>query len=364
MVHQRFSIYLAYTSLFLTGLQACTVSEPLSTEPYDTGVVVLEEGQPGKSNASVSLLPINGPVLTTIFATVNKRTLGNLLRSYTEIDGKGYLVVSQNDKVEVIENSTFRNIAIIDKGLEYPRYLIAGPPQNGLFLKGYVSYWGGKTLAPGVAVISLADRKVIKQIPVGAGPEQLVVVGDQLFVANSGGSGIDRTISVINTTTDQVVATIPVGDAPASMVYEPVGGLIHVLCSGRPVGTTGGGNTTAELIRINPATRQIVNRVTIGGKPIFGNPSNLIYHAGSRTLYFLLTGAIYAVPVNATTVSVDKPLINRSFYGLGVEPTTGIIYGADARDGLTNGLVRRYQPNGARIDSVSVGLLPNGFYFK
>ena len=356
------SLFINLSLLVLTG--ACTLSEPLRTEPYEKGVIVLEAGQSGKNNASVNFITQNKKAINDIFQLVNSRALGDALHSYIEIDGKGYLVVSNNDKVEIVENSTFRSISFISKGVEQCRYMIAAPAQNGYFLKGYVSYWGSRTLSPGIAVINLTERKVIKAISVNAGPEQMALVGDQLFVANSGGAGVGNTVSVINTTTDQLVTTITVGDVPTSIIYDPAGGLLHVLCSGRPVTTNTGRTTTAELVRINPATRQIVNRIVIGGRPITGNPSSLIFNPINQALYFLLKGAVYETLPGATSASTDKPFLNQSFTGLGVQPLTGIIYGGYSRDSITSGVIRRFQPNGLRIDSISVGFVPTGFYFK
>ncbi|RYZ76231.1 MAG: hypothetical protein EOP04_32310 [Proteobacteria bacterium] len=79
---------------------------------------------------------------------------------------------------------------------------------------------------------------------------------------------------------------------------------------------------------------------------------------------FLMKGAVYSTLTNSTTISVDKPVLNQSFTGLGVDPASGIIYGGYARDSTTKGIVRRFQPSGVRIDSVSVGYVPSGFYFK
>ncbi|MEZ0538676.1 YncE family protein [Fibrella arboris] len=348
----------------LTALStACTITEPLRTEPYEQGVVVLETGQSGKSNSSVSFITPDRRAIPTIFSTVNDRNLGDYLRSYTEIDGKGYLVVTNSDKVEVVENSTFRSIVIIDKNVERCRYMVAAPPQDGYFLKGYVSYWGGKTMAPGIAIVSLTDRKVINHITVGAGPEQMAVVGDQLFVANSGGADIGNTVSVINTTTDQVVTSIPVGDVPTSIQYNPEKGILYVLCSGKPARLNANGTTTAELVQINPVTRQVISRLIIGGRPIAGNPSNLLYSPTNQSFYFLLKGAVYSFPATASSISIDKPFINQSFTGFGVDPA-GILYGGIARDSTTTGFVKRFHSSGSRIDSVAVGYVPSGFYFK
>lgn len=359
MIRHR-SVFSSFIILFLTGLNACTVQEPLRSEPFEDGVIVLQAGQSQQGNASVSFIAMNGKLTDRVFASTNQRNLGDLLRAYTEIDGKGYLLVSNSDKIEIVENSTFRGIALIDRGVEQCRYMVAAPTQNGSLLKGYVSYWGGKTQAPGIAIVSLVDRKVVGYIPVGSRPEQMAVVGEQLFVATSG----DNTVSVINTVTDQLVGTIPVGDVPRELVYDPKGGLLHVLCVGKPTSANAGSTTTAELVRINPLSRQVTSRLILGGRPVGGNPSNLAFHAASQTLYFLLKGAVYASPVAATSVPVDKPLVNQSFTGLGVDPPTGIIYGGYARDSTNKGIVRRFQPTGTRIDSISVDSAPTGFYFK
>lgn len=362
--------YLSLSSLFcglalLSVFDACTPIESVRTEPFEHGVIVLEAGQSGRGTASVSFIALDKSVRTGLFTAVNERPLGDLAHSYTEIDGKGYIVVSNSDKVEIIENSTFRSIALINKGVEQCRYMVAGPLQSGFILKGYVSYWGGKTLSPGVAIVSLADRKVIDHISVGAGPEQMAVVGDQLFVALSGGKEtVGNTVAVINMTTDQLVTTIPVGDVPTSISFDSVSGLLHVLCSGKPTRLNAGSTTTAEVVRINPVTRQVVSRIVIGNRPISANPTNLVFNPTSQTFYFLLKGAIYSFPATATAISVDKPLINQSFTGLGVDPATNIIYGGYSPDSTGKGVVRRFQPTGTRLDSVSVGPVPTDFYFK
>ena len=358
------------------ALQSCAVTDAVRTEPYDSGVLVVEEGAFKKGNASVSLLNAQTGQVTApnIFSAVNNRPLGDVLQSYIEIGGKGYLVVNNSDKVEIVESSTFRNVGTITKGIaatqlsvEQPRFMVAAPPQSGQYLKAYVSCWGGKTGGPNVSVVDLAGRQAFKQITVGAGPEQLILAGNQVFVANSGGFGVDNTVSVINTDTDQVVTTIAVGDRPTALAYDADANLIYVLCSGKyafDFTTNKVVPTTAELVKINPTTRLVVGRVTLGGKPIPDNPSNLIFNNTTKTLYFNYSGAVYSTPAAATAISLDKPLINRSFYGLGVDPATGIIYGGDAKDFNRGGTVVRYQATGALLDSAKVGIAPNGFYFK
>jgi len=56
--------------------------------------------------------------------------------------------------------------------------------------------------------------------------------------------------------------------------------------------------------------------------------------------------------------------INRSFYGLGVDPATNIIYGADAGFFSANGKVIRFNPNGTALDSFQVAVGPTNFLFR
>ena len=373
---RRFTFVVSFCIAGLFVGQSCTVTDSVRTEPYESGVLVLEEGTFKKGNASISLLNTQTGQVTNpnIFSVVNDRPLGDVLQSYIEIGGKGYLVVNNSDKVEVVENSTFRNIGTIQKGIsatqppvEQPRYMVAAPPQSGQYLKAYVSCWGGKTVGANVSVINLAGRQAFKQITVGNGPEQLALVGNQVFVGNSGGLGLDNTVSVINTDTDQVVTTITVGDRPTSIVYDADANLLYVLCSGKLAydnSTNKVVPTTAELVKINPITRQVVGRVTIGGKPVLDNPANLVFNNTTKTLYFTFGGAVYSTPAAATSIPLDKPFINRSFYGLGLDQTTGIIYGGDAKNGNRGGMVVRYRATGMLLDSAKVGIAPNGFYFK
>jgi len=51
-------------------------------------------------------------------------------------------------------------------------------------------------------------------------------------------------------------------------------------------------------------------------------------------------------------------------YGLGVDPINGDVYVADAFNGLGLGRVVRYNPEGRPVDTINVGVFPNGFIFR
>lgn len=355
----------------LVGLEGCTIQEPLRVEPFESGVLILEAKQPQRELVSVAFInrqsglyqlarPKPGNLSTDIFNNLNDRTLSDAVFSYAEVNGKGFLVLSGKGQLEVVEGSTFRSIAQIG-GAEGGRYVV------GLnSLKAYVSCWGGQTMGANVSIIDLTTRDISGRIPVAAGPEQMVLVGDELFVANSGGNTGEpgKTVSIINTTTDQLVTTIAVGDVPTSMVYDADAKLLYVLCTGRPVNGSANGLTTAELIRIDPAKRQVVSRVTIGGRAIAGNVTNLTFDPQTKTLYFLWRGNVHKAQASATSITLDQPLVRRSLTNYGYDPVTATIYGASTNRSAKPGVVLRYQTTGALIDSLSIEAVPTGFYFK
>ncbi len=66
---------------------------------------------------------------------------------------------------------------------------------------------------------------------VGYGPETMVKLNDQVFVANSGGWGLDSTVSVVNCSTDQVTRQIQVGKVPLDLALDAENNL-WVYCKG------------------------------------------------------------------------------------------------------------------------------------
>jgi YVTN family beta-propeller protein len=85
--------------------------------------------------------------------------------------------------------------------------------------------------------LSLQEEPVVRQIPVGMGPNKVVVTpdGGLAYVTNTG----DDTVSVIDTSRaigvlpdDPVVATIPVGTAPVGIAVTPAGDYVYVVNSG------------------------------------------------------------------------------------------------------------------------------------
>jgi YVTN family beta-propeller protein len=229
--------------------------------------------------------------------------------------------------------------------------------------KAYVCDW----FTNEVAVLDLNSGSVIKHIPAGSGPEQSTISGSKLFVANVGGLTSDSTITVIDMFADTVVATLQVGVNPNSIVTDKYG-KIWVLCGGSTGPDYIGGTSddiAGSLWSINPNTYVIEEQFMMNQAD---HPVKLQIYSERTMLAYLLgtdcyTGQVIKMAITAGSLN-NTPVINKTFYGLGINETTEDIYGGYNTGFSTNGYVFRYTNGGALIDSMEVGIAPNGFAFK
>ncbi|MCK9399859.1 MAG: hypothetical protein M0Q51_07695 [Bacteroidales bacterium] len=232
-----------------------------------------------------------------LFETANGRPLGNIVQSMTVHQDKAFIVVNNSNKIEVVNLDDFKSVTTIEN-LTLPRYFIGFDED-----KGYVSCWDST-----VKVMNLRDYSIITSIQTGNGPDEMILAGDQLFVINSGGFGVDSTVSIIQTNDEEPFGLLEVGHRPSG-IQKDVNGKIWVLCSGK--GWNG-------------------------------------------------------FPVSASLLNT-QPLIsgNTMFYGLGYDKVTKMIFATDPLDYAQNGWVYRFNAlDGTPVDSFLVGIIPNGFWFN
>lgn len=323
----------------------------------EEGVFVVNEGNFGTPTGSVSYYSENTKqVQNDIFSKENdSRPLGDVAQSMTIQNDHAYIVVNNSNKIEIANAYTFKSEGVIE-GLLLPRYFVA--LNNS---KGYVTEWVSYGQAGRVSVLDLASRTVIKTISVGVMPENLILVNGKLYVTNSGGNSV----SVINTNTDVVEQNISVTDSPKGLALDKNNN-IWVLSGGKVAynsdWTVDYTRTTAgALSMINPSTQTIQTTFTFPGNQ--SQPGNLAIGSGKDKLYFNYAGKTYVHNISASSLS-NTVLIERSFYGLGVDPESGLIYGGDANGFAGDGTVYIYNPDGTSAGSFKAGIAPNGFAFN
>lgn len=352
--------------LFITG--ACRVEDAPPT-PYGAGTYVVNAGLPGGNNGSISFWSRDSSrVSTDIFNAANGRSLAGTVRDYTEIDGKGVILVDNNgvgqDRVEIVEAGTFKSIATFQApDVENPRYVIYAGPN-----KAYISCWdttnvGGATYpkAGYILVLSLGSRTVLKKIPVAKAPEQLVLIDREVFVGSVGG---ERVLTVINADTDEVVQPGLDAGVNSSPIGLDFNGKLWAYSS-----------STNEMVRISPTNKLVETRIKVGDGT--KRPTAITLSADKKLIYFVnayadrQAGETYRFSINDTEILATVPFIRRYFAGLGSDlgvPGTdkgrALLYAATPSVTNQPGYVLRYQPNGALVDSIRADIAPTRFYFK
>ncbi|MCC9165827.1 YncE family protein [Pontibacter harenae] len=326
----------------------------------EDGVFMVNEGSFGTPNGSISYYNNRSQqVQNTIFQNENDRLLGDVIQNMVIHGDRAFIVANNSNKIEVVNANTFNSLGTIE-GLEMPRYFAALNEDKG-YVTEIVSYNG----SPGrVSVIDLNTFTVSKTIEVGVQPQQLVIAGGKVYVANSGGN----TITVINSSTDAVESTITVTEGPNSLVIDRNNAL-WVASSGVKVGwpVSEEESSPGALSKINLASNTVTSTLTFNQNA--PSPSKLTTNGNRDKLYYVFNRKVYQQDVNATTLNT-MPLIDRGtyieygFYGLGVDPETGYIYEGKVNDFTSSSWVIRYSPTGAPVDSFRVGIAPNGFVFK
>ncbi|MCP2042520.1 DUF5074 domain-containing protein [Pontibacter sp. HSC-36F09] len=371
----RFRHYFLSAAFAISALAFTSCDDDNTTGPTGeyarNGVLISNEGAMTKSNASVSFYSHDSKsVENESFKKVNTPlVLGDVLQHMTQHGDRLYLVMNNSGKV-VVTNANTLKAEGETTGLEAPRYFAALNDD-----KAYVTEWLGYdpvTYVYGngrVAVIDLKTLTVTKTITVGVQPEQLVIAGGKLYVANNGGN----TVTVINTATDAIETAITVNDGPNSLAldrnnmlwvssqgikaYDPVDWLVSEESS-----------TPGSLAKINTTSNSVVAILTFSQNA--PAPGKLTPNLNGDKLYYVFNNKVWVQDVNTTSLA-SQPLIDRGTYvaygfnGLGVEPASGTIYAGKATDYASNGWVVRYNPqSGAAVDSFRVGIAPNGFLFR
>ena len=314
------------------------------------GVFIVNEGNFMYGNASLSFYdPATRKVQNDIFYNTNGLPLGDVAQSMVIRDNLSYIVINNSGKIYVINTSDGKYVGKIT-GLTSPRYIHFINNEKAYITDLYASQ---------ITIVNPKTYQITGAIITQghASTEQMVQWNDFLFVSCW---SFDNTVLVIDTHTDAVVAEIKTGKQPGGLVLDKYN-KIWTLCDG---GWSKSGTTSRipMLQRIDPATRTIEKSFSLTAD---AKPSRLAINGTRDSLLFINDG-IWKISVNQATMSNRAFLTaeNHLYYSLAIDPQTSELYLSDAIDYLQRGVIYRYSPLGAKIDSFKTGIIPGAFCFK
>ncbi len=339
-------------SVLLLTLAACKKDEPTPKGEFSTGVLVVNEGNFGNSDGSLSFYNTTTRVVQqNIFGLKNKGlALGDVVQSVRVESNLAFIVVNNSNKMVVTDANTMVSQYTIT-GLSLPRYFTT---LNG---KGYLTEWINFSDTGRVAVINLESKKVETTIATDFGAEDIIATNGKLYVSNN----FSNTISVIDPLQNTVVHQFIVGSAPGAFALDK-DNRIWVIC---------GGGYDAQFNPLNDGALYRINSSGDGSDKSIPLSRNLVPKlAINKTrdkFYFFDSKNIYRVNITDTsfpgTGFIAEPTAV-DFYGIGVDPLTDILYVGDSKAFVSSGIVYRYNSDGTAIDNFTAGRGPNGFVFR
>ncbi len=322
---------------------------------YELGIFVLNEGNFGSANASVSFInEENGVVESGIFSNVNGYELGDTAQSIELYEELAIIILNVSNKVEIVNRNTFESIGSITANLQNPRYAeVAGD-------RIYITNWGDG-MDPDddfVAVFNLADFSFLQSVSVPEGPEKLLALDNKLYVAHKGGFSNNNIISVIDAGSNSVQEEIEVGDLPGSMVLS--GNDLWVLSAGKP--SYADIETAGRLSKINTTINEVSEEFEFPEKTL--HPDNLKLEG--NTIYFTIGKSVYKYTEGGTLPQAAEYSLNEVAILYGFEIQNGKIYAASPNADFTgDGNLYVYDlSNGNLLNNYTTGINPNGIYFN
>ena len=337
---------------------------PVTEVGNRTGFYLLCEGNMGSNKATLDHYDYrSGSYMRNIFPKANPglaRELGDVGNDLKIYGGKLYAVINCSHFVEVMDVHDARHITQIS--IPNCRYIA--------FKDRYAyvsSYAGPVELDPNarkgyVAKIDTATMQVVAECVVGYQPEEMVVAGNKLYVANSGGymaPNYDNTVSVIDLDQFKVVKTITAGINLHRMEKDRYGN-IYVSSRGDY------GKVPSRTYVISTATDEVVETLDLlpnSGMAVCGDSLYVYSSEWSNALQKnTVTYAIY----NTRTRTVDsRNLIQEGIrekitapYGIAVNPESKDFFIAYAKDYVTPGTLYCFSKDGNLKWQVTTGDIP------
>lgn len=316
------------------------------------GMYVLNEGNMGSNKATLDYLDFTtGNYSRNIYPSRNPSQvleLGDVGNDIKIYGSKLWMVINQSNKVEVANTAT----AVSEGHVDIPNCRYLAFKDGYAYVSSYVGPISGTSVLGQVYKVDTTSLQVVARCTVGYQPEEIAIVGNKMYVANSGGysamqgMGYDRTVSVIDLAAFKVIKTIDV--AP---------NLFHIRSDryGTLWVSSRGDYASVPSRLYEVYGDAVVDSVDtpVDGFDIHGD--SLIYYGNKKYgIIDIRSGRI----VNSDFIhqSSNDPI--KTPYGIIVHPETGNIYIMDATNYVSSGKLFCFDRDGNYKWSTWTGDIP------
>ena len=333
------------------------------------GFYLLNEGNMGSNKATLDYYDFTTATYKrNIYSEANPnvaQSLGDVGNDLKIYGSRLYAVINCSNFIEVMTADSAKHIGTIEvPNCRYLRF------KDGF---GYItSYAGPVVIDPDykqigyVAKFDTATLQIVDTCHVGYQPDEPEIVGNKLYVANSGGYMVpnyERTVSVINLTTFAETSRIPVAVNLHHLRIDNHGQL-WVSSRGDYY------DNPSKLYCIDTATDKLIDSINIATSNMWLDGDSL-YIYGSQFSYITMQEEtnyniidVRSHQIISTSFVKDQSVTITHPYGLMVHPITKDIYLTDAKNYVTPGTLHCFAPDGMLKWSVTTGDMPSCMVFR
>lgn len=332
---------------------------PPTLPPSETthGCYVLNTGNWGGNDATIQYFDAeNFSIGGDLFGSANGTELGDLGQDLCLYGSKLYATVSGSSKLEVMDRDckVIKTIPLrADDGTPVePRYMTAC---GGCV---YFTAYDGT-----VSRLDTASLEVTGRVAVGDHPEALTNANGKLYVNLSDyyGNGTGKSVAVVDVASFTKVKEIPVKQNPYTVCFTGDDSYVYVVSNGNYATPEmpESQRVYATLQRIDPVTDTVEDVCRATYAVNHGNKMYILY----SEYYFPEEKRAFALDLQtgAETDFIDLDDFS-SPNAIGVNPTTGDVYVADAPYGA-NSTVRVYDAQGNLKNTFEAGYSTSKFVF-
>ena len=354
----------------LVDIETHVVTTPEYTEI--DGFYLLNEGNMGNNKSTLDYFDYKeGTYYKNIYAERNPTVVkelgdvGNDLLIYGE---KMYAVINCSHKVEVMNANDATRITKID--IPNCRYIVGN--EGYVYVSSYVGPVQIDPTAPKGAVfkVDTLSMQVVGSVEVGYQPEEMTIVGNRLYVVNSGGympPNYDNTISVIDLDKFTLCDVIQL-DKTANFHRLDHDSMGRLWLSSRG---NYFGDMNSNLYVVDPKGKQIIKDMGIPVSDMWVD-GNYAYIISAELSSVTGKNTVSYAKIDMQSMEIlDRNIIKDGSdanikipYGIAVNPITKDFYVTDAKSYVVSGTLYCYGSDGVMKWKQTAGQIPAHFAFK
>lgn len=357
---RKLNLFISSILMILLLFTSCEKSDSSDDITVEGNAIVINYGAYGAGNGEFSIVnEKNGTITNNYFKLKNSLDFASNIQSAALYNGKLYCMSNSADKIDIINTKDFKEEISISKNIAKPRYAAAQDGKIYISCLGSVSDWS--IIANSYLAVLDTKSKTVTKYPIKGGIEGIIIVDNKVYCAGYS----KKEVHVFDIRTKTFIKSIATKGLARHFAFCNDKLWVSIVSSYSV-------NIPKEdigLACINTKSNTVESNINIPN--IGGNGYIQTNKKGDKI--FVLENTYNEDSSTSSNISVidtkTKQILTTnlykgtSFYGLGYNKTTDMIYILVSPSTKTNGKVILCDTKGNIIKEIEAGIAPQHVVF-